>query len=92
MVENINMCRYETHREMVARLTRIQERHPRIARVGSIGRSGEGRQLAYIKLSNNVNRVRNNSCLQNGKGNTGNWSMGNGKQERGREIGKENVK
>jgi len=55
-VDGINMCKYESHRDMLGRLKTIQRKYPRIAKVGSIGTSVEGRSLAYIKLSNNVNK------------------------------------
>merc|ERR1719242_2549660 len=53
VVDNIEMCRYESHREMVDRFMRIQSNFPHIAKVGSIGRSVQGRQLVYLKLSAN---------------------------------------
>ena len=52
-MDNIDTCRYESHREMVDRFMRIQSNFPHIAKVGSIGRSVQGRQLVYLKLSAN---------------------------------------
>jgi len=57
-VDDINMCEYESHRDMLGRLKTIQRKYPRIAKVGSIGTSVQGRSLTYIKLSNNVNKRR----------------------------------
>ncbi len=52
----INMCKYESHEEMVNRLSRLSDQFPELARVGSIGRSVQGRPLVYIKISANVTR------------------------------------
>lgn len=56
VVDNIAMCKYENYTDMVERLGTIEQNHPRIARLGSIGTSELGRPLLYIKLSNNVNK------------------------------------
>ncbi len=50
----IDMCGYQSHRSLLRRLRRLEERFPGLARVGSIGSSVEGRDLAFIKLSSNV--------------------------------------
>lgn len=50
----INMCRYENHAGMLRRLHQLEARFPSLARVGSVGSSLEGRDLAYIKVSANV--------------------------------------
>jgi len=55
VVDGINMCRYETHREMMQRLKTL-ENNPDIVKVGSIGSSVRGRPLVYVKLSGNVGR------------------------------------
>lgn len=52
----INMCNYQNHEQMVQRLTRLAERFPNLAQMGSVGKSAQGRSLNYIKISNNVNR------------------------------------
>ena len=36
VVDNIDMCRYESHREMVDRFMRIQSNFPHIAKVQSV--------------------------------------------------------
>merc|ERR1712032_271283 len=56
IVEGINMCRYENHKEMIGRLQNLVQRFPDIAKVGSIGNSVQGRPLVYIKLSANVEK------------------------------------
>ena len=35
MVDGINMCGYETHKQMIGRLRRIEQRNPSIAQVRS---------------------------------------------------------
>merc|ERR1719481_339576 len=55
VVDGINMCGYETHKQMIGRLRRIEQNKPRIAQVGTIGNSVRGKPLVYLKLSGNVN-------------------------------------
>jgi len=55
MVDGINMCGYETHKQMIGRLRRIEQRNPSIAQLGTIGTSVRGKPLVYLKLSGNVN-------------------------------------
>ena len=52
----INMCRYESHDEMVAKLRNLENRYGRqgLAKVGSVGKSVQGRDLIYIKISRNA--------------------------------------
>jgi hypothetical protein len=52
----INMCSYDSHDDMLGRLEALAKRNPKLASVGSIGKSVEGRELAYIKISQNVGR------------------------------------
>jgi len=56
VVDGINMCGYETHKQMIGRLRNIEQRNPNIAKIGSIGTSVKGKPLVYLKLSGNVNR------------------------------------
>jgi len=56
VIDNIDMCSYESHRQMIDKLMRLQQLYPSIAKVDTIGRSVQGRHLAYIKLSSNVNQ------------------------------------
>merc|ERR1719481_2012468 len=55
VVDGINMCGYETHKQMIGRLRRIEQNNPSIAQVGTIGNSVRGKPLVYLKLSGNVN-------------------------------------
>jgi hypothetical protein len=50
------MCGYETHDGMLSRLEVLAKRNPQLAQMGSIGKSKEGRELAYIKISGDVSR------------------------------------
>ena len=50
----INMCGYQSHQQMVARLQSLQQRYPGIASVGSVGRSAAGKHLAYIRITGNA--------------------------------------
>jgi carboxypeptidase D len=50
----INMCAYESHEAMLEKLHDLERRYPQLAQVGSVGRSVEGRDLAFIKISANV--------------------------------------
>ena len=52
----INMCEYETHEKMIGKLQSLTKRYPNLAKVGTVGKSVQGRQLAYIKISANVTR------------------------------------
>ena len=52
----INMCSFESHEAMLQRLNALTNRYPALAQTGTIGRSKEGRDLAYIKISSNVGR------------------------------------
>jgi len=56
VVDGINTCRYESHKEMIGRIQNLAQRFPDIAKVGSIGNSVQGRPLVYIKLSGNVQK------------------------------------
>lgn len=48
------MCDYEGHEQMAKKLVNMAARHPQIATVGTVGTSTQGRELIYIKISNNV--------------------------------------
>jgi len=56
IVDDINMCRYETHREMIQKLQDLERNNPRLVKVGSIGKTDQGRPLVYVKISNNVEK------------------------------------
>ena len=45
---------FHSYSETVAMLNDLQKRFPSLASVGSMGHSAEGRELQYIKISNNV--------------------------------------
>ena len=49
---DINMCKYDSHEEMVGRLRALEVEHPGLAKTGIIGKTVEGRDLFYIKVSN----------------------------------------
>ena len=51
----INMCKYETHKQMLAKLRRLESEYPGLAQVGSVGTSVRGRDLAYIKIRYKLN-------------------------------------
>ena len=46
----INMCKYESHKQLVAKLKQLERDYPGLAKVGSVGTSVRGRDLAYIKI------------------------------------------
>ena len=54
---DINMCEYDTHEEMVGRLRALEVEHPGLAKTGIIGKTVEGRDLFYIKVSNLIQEV-----------------------------------
>jgi len=56
IVDSIRMCEYESHQSLVSKLQNLQKKYPNLAKVGSIGKSVEGRPLIYIKISRNVNK------------------------------------
>ena len=47
----IDMCKYDAHEEMVARLRALEAEHPGLARTGIIGKTVEGSDIFYIKVS-----------------------------------------
>ena len=52
----INMCSYDGHEALYSRLDSLAKRNPQLAQVGSVGKSREGRDLFFIKISSNVNK------------------------------------
>ena len=56
----INMCRYETHGELISRLSSLENRYGRqgLVKVGSVGKSVLGQDLVYIKISRNATGPR----------------------------------
>ena len=46
----IDMCRYDSHEELVGRLRAVEAEHPGLAKTGIIGKTVEGRDLFYIKV------------------------------------------
>ena len=50
----LDVCSYQPHRELLARLRLLERRHPNLVRTASLGRSVEGRDIAYVKISSNV--------------------------------------
>ena len=57
---NINMCKYDSHQEMVDRLKALEEEAPHLAKTGIIGSSVKGKDLIYIKV-----RLNNLLALSN---------------------------
>jgi len=55
-VDGIDMCNYESHERMVGKLMTLAKRYPKVAKFGTVGKSVQGRRLAYIKISANVTR------------------------------------
>ena len=53
--DGINMCDYESHEDMYCKLDTLAKTYPRLARLGTVGKSVQGRELLYIKISANVN-------------------------------------
>lgn len=56
VVDGIAMCQYESHRDMINRFQTLEQKHPDIAKVGSIGKSAGGKPLVYIKLSSQAGK------------------------------------
>ncbi|TRY63832.1 hypothetical protein TCAL_08292 [Tigriopus californicus] len=54
VADGIEMCSYENHNGMLQKLNNLALQYPRLAQVGSVGKSVQGRDLAYIKISGNV--------------------------------------
>ena len=52
----INMCNYDSHESMVGRFEALAARNPQIATTGRVGKSKEGRDLVYIKISGDVSK------------------------------------
>jgi hypothetical protein len=50
------MCSFESHEAMLQRLDVLTKRFPNLAQIGSIGKSSQGRDLAYIKISRDVSQ------------------------------------
>eukprot|EP00095_Tigriopus_kingsejongensis_P002182 maker-scaffold2006_size22768-snap-gene-0.7 protein:Tk02182 transcript:maker-scaffold2006_size22768-snap-gene-0.7-mRNA-1 annotation:"carboxypeptidase d" len=50
----INMCSYESHQDMINKLTALVARYPDMAQIGTVGKSVQGRDLVFIKISSNV--------------------------------------
>ncbi len=54
----IDMCRYESHEQMIRKLQTLAARYPHLAAVGSVGKSVQGRDLIFIKISGNATQGR----------------------------------
>ena len=61
--DGINMCNYENHRGMIAKLQSLAKRYPKLAKYNTVGKSVQGRQLGYIKISANVTRRTRNEPM-----------------------------
>ena len=61
--DGINMCNYENHRGMIAKLQSLAKRYPKLAKYNTVGKSVQGRQLGYIKISSNVTRRTRNEPM-----------------------------
>ena len=51
--EGVLMCGYETNEELEARMYRLQQNHPYLARITTIGQSVQGRKMTAITVSAN---------------------------------------
>ena len=47
---DIDMCKYDSHEEMVGRLRALEAEHPGLAKTGIIGKTVEGSDLIYVKV------------------------------------------
>jgi len=56
--DGIDMCSYENHVQMVAKLQNLANRFPNLAKIGSVGTSVENRHLVYLKITSNVTAQR----------------------------------
>ena len=54
----IDMCRYDSHEELVGRLRALEAEHPGLAKTGIIGKTVEGRDLFYIKVRKQETHVQ----------------------------------
>jgi len=54
--DELNLCAYPDHAQLVAGLKILANKYPKLAATGLIGKSVEGRKLEYIKISKNVRR------------------------------------
>jgi len=54
--DGLNLCQYQDHGQLLMGLDSLALKYPRLATTGSIGKSVEGRDLRYVKISKNVNR------------------------------------
>lgn len=52
--EGINMCRYESHDELVNLLKDLSARYPHLASVGIVGDSTQGRPIPFIRITQNA--------------------------------------
>ena len=50
------MCNYESHEDMIRKLMTLATRYPELAMVDTVGNSVQGRHLAYIKISQNIQK------------------------------------
>merc|ERR1711970_443655 len=54
IIDDIDMCDYESHAEMLTKLEELVKKYPQISKTGSIGKSVKGKDLRYIKISKNL--------------------------------------
>ena len=52
--EDLDFSKYHHYQDVDSLLHSYEKRFPNLAKVGSIGKSGEGRELYYIQISDNV--------------------------------------
>ena len=59
IIDGIEMCDgYQTHEEMEAKLRRLEDAHPDLIQISSLGKSVQGRQLTFAKISRGVRGER----------------------------------
>lgn len=55
---DVNLENYHSHEELIATLKQLESDFPFIAKTGSIGKSVEGRDLMYIRVTSNATATR----------------------------------
>lgn len=54
----VQITRYHSHEQLISTLIMLQEQFPQIAKTGSIGKSVQGRELMYIRITANATAPR----------------------------------
>ena len=53
MENGIDMCNYLTNEEMEMKIRQLQQKYPRLVKIGKIGKSTLGVDLTYLKITSN---------------------------------------